>query len=42
MNFLFDDVGEPLAAINPSVAALASDSLRLIHLSRPRRVARRD
>ncbi len=42
MNFLFDDVGEPLAAINPSVAALATDSPRLIHLSQPWRVARRD
>lgn len=42
MNFLFDDVGEPLAAINPPVAALASDSPRLIHLSQPRRVTRRD
>ena len=42
MNFLFDDVGEPLAAINPSVAALASGSLRLIHLSQPWRAARCD
>ena len=42
MNFLFDDVGEWLAATNPPVAALASDSPRLIHLSQPWRVARRD
>lgn len=42
MNFLFDDVGEWLAATNPSVAALASGSPRLIHLSQPWRVARCD
>lgn len=42
MNFLFDDVGEPLAAINPPVAALASRSPQLIHLSQPWRVTRRD
>ena len=41
MNFLFDDVGEWLTATNPSVAALASGSLRLIHLSQPRRATRR-
>jgi len=42
MNFLFDDVGEWLAASNLPVAALASDSLRLICLSQPWRVTRCD
>ena len=42
MNFLFDDVGEWLTATNPPVAALASRSPRLIRLSQPWRVTRRE